>query len=145
MVTMIGAVLGFFGSMIPEIVGLFRERADRQHELDILQLQLRQQEIGHHERLEEIRVAHDAAQMEALYATYRTHIAWVDALNGTVRPVMAYAFFLLYAAVKAAQCWMAAREGEVLPWLLWGEEDQAIFAAIVSFYFGQRAFGKARR
>ena len=31
-----------------------------------------------------------------------------------------------------------------LPWLLWTTEDHAIFAGIISFYFGQRAMSKLR-
>jgi hypothetical protein len=66
-------------------------------------------------------------------------IRWVDALNGTVRPVIAYSFFILYALVKGMQF------SAGLPWLLWTEEDQAIFAGIISFYFGQRAMSKLRQ
>jgi hypothetical protein len=145
MITLIGAMLGFFGSMIPEVMGVFKQRADRAHELAILKLQREQQERGHSERLEEIRLVHDSAQIKALYATYRTDIIWVDALNGTVRPVLAYAFFLLYAVVKMLQFSVIDFAQPLLPWQLWGEEDQAIFAAIISFYFGQRSFGKMRR
>ncbi len=145
MVTLTGAILGFLGALIPELLTFFRDRSDRGHELRILQLQLEQQRQGHQERLEEIRVQHDANQMQALYATYRTQIGWVDALNGTVRPVMAYAFFLLYAGVKCIQFSLLDDTASALPWQLWSSEDQAIFSAIISFYFGQRAFGKVRR
>ena len=31
------------------------------------------------------------------------------------------------------------------PWLLWSDEDKAIFAGIISFYFGQRAMSKVRQ
>ncbi|MBN66591.1 MAG: hypothetical protein CMM94_03370 [Rickettsiales bacterium] len=37
--------------------------------------------------------------------------------------------------------------GNPLPWhmdMLWSTEDQAIFAGIISFYFGQRAMCKVR-
>lgn len=142
MVTLVGALLGFLGSMIPEIISFFREREDRKHELKILAMQLEQQRAGHVQRLDEIALEYDATQMRHLYQTFRHHIPWVDALNGTVRPVMAYAFFLLYATVKLTQ--MASAD-MLLPWMIWGQEDQAIFSAIISFYFGQRAFGKLRK
>ncbi|MBN8531560.1 MAG: hypothetical protein J0L97_06855 [Alphaproteobacteria bacterium] len=99
---------------------------------------MQQQAQGHANRLEEIQTQADIAESRALYRTYNTGIRWVDALNGTVRPVIAYAFFLLYAVVKAMQF------SADLPWLLWTEEDQAIFAGIISFYFGQRAMSKMR-
>jgi hypothetical protein len=97
-----------------------------------------QQAQGHANRLEEIHVEADIAESRALYRTYNTGIRWVDALNGTVRPVIAYSFFILYASVKIMHF------SADLPWLLWSEEDQAIFAGIISFYFGQRAMSKLR-
>ncbi len=141
MITLIGALLGFLGSMVPEALVFIRERDDKKHELLILEMQLRQQREGHSQRLDEIAVEHDATQMQSLYRTFRHDVPWVNALNGTVRPVLAYAFFLLYATVKMMHF---AAYDDALPWQLWGQEDQAIFSAIISFYFGQRAFGKLR-
>jgi hypothetical protein len=138
MITLLGSLLGFLGAAFPDFLKLFKEKADRKHELAILQLQLEQQKQGHSNRLEEIYVEADIAESKALYKTYNTGIRWVDALNGTVRPVVAYCFFLLYASVKIMHF------SADLPWLLWTEEDQAIFAGIISFYFGQRAMGKVR-
>lgn len=139
MITALASLFGFLSSLLPELVAVYKDRADREHELKILSLQLEQQREGHTARLEEIRALGEATTSRALYKTWYSGIPWVDALSGTVRPVIAYAFFLLYAAVKAAQM----QSG--LPWLLWTEEDQAIFAGIISFYYGQRAFGKVRR
>ncbi len=145
MITLMGAILGFLGSMMPECLNFFKQRADRVHELEVMQLQLSQQQKGQGDRLEEIRLVHDAAEIKSLYATYRTNIPWVDALNGTVRPVLAYGFFLLYATVKLIQFSFLDGSHMPFPWQVWGEEDQAIFAAIISFYYGQRAFSKARQ
>ncbi len=145
MITLLSALLGFFGAMTPDILGLLRDRADRRHELAILALQIKQQEAGHSQRLEEIRIAAQAKEMTAIYKTYHSGVRWVDALNATVRPVLAYAFFLLYAGVKWHQFMLI--DGS-LPWAvpsLWQEEDQAIFAGIISFYFGQRSFAKAKK
>ena len=138
MITLLGSLLGFLGAAFPDFLKLFKEKADRKHELAILQLQLELQKQGHSNRLEEIYVEADIAESKALYKTYNTGIRWVDALNGTVRPVVAYCFFLLYASVKIMHF------SADMPWLLWTEEDQAIFAGIISFYFGQRAMGKVR-
>ena len=99
---------------------------------------MEQQKLGASQRLEEIQLNADIAESQALYRTYSTGIRWVDALNGTVRPVIAYSFFILYALVKVMQF------SADLPWLLWTAEDQAIFAGIISFYFGQRAMSKLR-
>ncbi len=146
MVTLLGSLIGFLGSVFPDLLALFRDHQDKKHELKILDMQLEQQRQGHSQRLEEIHVQADIAESKVLYKTFHSGIAWVDALNGTVRPVLAYAFFLLYVMVKVMQFslidWSAP-----LPWhiaLLWTLEDQAIFAGIISFYFGQRAMSKVR-
>ena len=139
MITALASLFGFLSSLLPELVAVYKDRADREHELKILSLQLEQQREGHTARLEEIRAQGEVLTNRALYKTWYSGVPWVDALSGTVRPVIAYAFFLLYAAVKVMQMHTG------LPWLLWTEEDQAIFAGIISFYYGQRAFGKVRR
>lgn len=139
MITLLGSLLGFLSAAFPDFLKLWRDAADRKHELTILQMQMEQQAQGHINRLEEINVQADIAESRALYRTYSTGIRWVDALNGTVRPVIAYSFFILYAVVKIMQF------SADLPWLIWTQEDQAIFAGIISFYFGQRAMSKLRQ
>lgn len=139
MITLLGSLLGFISAAFPDFLKLWRDAADRKHELTILQMQMEQQAQGHINRLEEINVQADIAESRALYRTYNTGIRWVDALNGTVRPIIAYSFFILYAVVKIMQF------SADLPWLIWTQEDQAIFAGIISFYFGQRAMSKLRQ
>jgi hypothetical protein len=146
MITLLGSLLGFISAAFPDLLKIWRDSADRKHELTILQLQMQQQAQGHTNRLEEINVQAGISESRALYKTYNTSIKWVDALNGTVRPALAYAFFLLYASVKWAQISIlldSSSLSQVLP-LIWQMEDQAIFAGIISFYFGQRAMSKLR-
>jgi hypothetical protein len=138
MITLLGSLLGFLSAAFPDFLKLFHDAQDRKHELKILELQMQQQAQGHVNRLEEIQVNADIAESQALYKTYHTGIRWVDALGGTVRPVIAYSFFILYAVVKVMQF------SADMPWLLWTAEDQTIFAGIISFYFGQRAMAKLR-
>lgn len=140
MITALSAFLGFLGALVPEFIQLWKDKRDKAHELKLLELQLQQQAQGHSERLEEIRIQGETSQMQSLYRTYYTGIDWVDALNGTVRPVLAYAFFLLYALVKLLQLSLIEAHPAMMIPILWTEEDQAIFAGIISFYFGQRAF-----
>lgn len=137
MVTLLGAFIGFLGALVPEVMKFWHDHKDKSHELAILDRQLAARQAGHAQRMEAIGHWADVAEAKALYKTYVTHIPWVDALNGTVRPVLAYAFFLLYAYVKFQQAMHT-------PWAIWEEDDRAIFAGIISFYFGQRAMQKYR-
>ena len=135
MVTLLGALIGFLGAIFPEAIKIWRDGEDRKHELAIMDRQMDMQKQGHSQRLEAIGVAADIAETQSLYKTFYSGIDWVDALNGTVRPVLAYAFFLLYAYVKFKQAIHT-------PWAIWDDDDKAIFAGIISFYYGNRALQK---
>ncbi len=146
MTTLFASLIGFMSAAFPDLLKVWRDAADRKHELTILRLQMEQQQQGHVNRLEEIHVEADIAESKALYKTFYSGIKWVDALNGTVRPILAYAFFLLYFTIKCMQFAIVDLVNP-LPWhvdMLWSVEDQAIFAGIISFYFGQRAMSKVR-
>lgn len=145
--TLLATLVGFISSAFPDLLKIWRDAADRKHELTILRMQMEQQAQGHMQRLEEINTQADISETRALYRTYSTGIRWVDALNGTVRPVLAYTFFLLYFVIKCMQ-FSVVDLSDPLPWhmaTLWSVEDQAIFAGIISFYFGQRAMSKVRQ
>ena len=145
MLTLLGSLLGFLGSAFPQILKLFQEAHDRRHELAILNLQMEQHRQGHQQRLEEIKSDGEIKQSLALYQhdSQPAGYKWVEALRASVRPVLTYAFFLLFAVVKIAGLYtMVSFDGMslavALP-LIWDAETQALFAAIMTFWFGQRA------
>jgi hypothetical protein len=158
MITLMSAFVGFLSAALPEFLALFREQKDKKHELALLELQLAYDReklaMGHGARLEEIRVAAENNEHHALNKRMqRTGVAWVDALGGTVRPVITYLFFLLYACVKIAQWRLLVVPS--LPWhepltsaqalvIIWTADDMALFTAIIAFWFGQRAISKFR-
>lgn len=149
MITLLGSLLGFISATFPSLLKLWQDSSDKQHEITLLKMQMEQQAQGHTERLNEINAQADITESTALYKTYTTGIDWVDALNGTVRPVIAYAFFILYALVKLLS-YAAVAHSSAVPFVvlydtLWTEDDAAIFAGIISFYFGQRAMSKVRQ
>ena len=146
MITLLGSLLGFITSTFPSLVKMWQDASDKKHELDVMQLQMQMQAQGAQQQLQEINAQADIAESAAIYKTYTTGITWVDALNGTVRPVIAYAFFLLYAIVKLLS-YMAIATSPAVPFVvvhdtLWSENDAAIFAGIISVYFGARAMQK---
>jgi hypothetical protein len=171
MLTLLGSLLGFLGSAFPQLLKLFQEAQDRRHELAILDRQMEVQRQGHSQRLEDtepvgegvrdehserarrvadrsppqIRIEGDIQQSVALYQhdSQPAGYKWVEALRASVRPILTYAFFLLFAAVKIAGLYtMVSFDGMslavALP-LIWDAETQALFAAVMAFWFGQRA------
>ena len=150
MLTLLGSALGFLTSLFPDLLKLFREHQDRKHELAVMDRQMEMQRAGHQQRLEEINVQADIAESQALYRSLRpTGVKWVDALAGSVRPVITYAFFALFAAVKGSALYLLiAVEGVLLAQALpqiWDPETQALFAATISYWFGARSLAKFRK
>lgn len=148
MITLLASLTGFISSVIPEVLKLFKDKNDKEHELKLVTMQMNFAKMKHSQRLEEIRINADSTEQIALYKTYRTGIIWIDALNGTVRPIMAYSFFSLYSFLKYTQYKILSSISEnMIPYMdiIWSTDDQAIFAGIISFYFGQRTFSKLMR
>jgi hypothetical protein len=143
MITIFASIVGFIGSLIPEIIKLFKDHQDKKHQLEILNRHAENKSYRGISALE--KTQKQISEQAALYSTYKSGVAWVDAINGSVRPVLAYFFFIIYAGVKLIQykaiCSYAPEHIE----LIWNGDDQAIFAGIISFYFGQRTFSKIRR
>lgn len=154
--TLLASLLGFVGSVVPDIFKIFQDKRDKAHELEILKMQRELQAQGHSERLEEINASADIAEMMSLSnrVPLKTGVRWIDGLNGMVRPVIAFWFMGLFTFAKVGMFWSITHAPADLPWLaktwgeaaftLWGSEDQAIFAAVISFYFGSRAMQRVR-
>ena len=171
MLTLLGSLLGFLGSAFPQLLKLFQEAQDRRHELAILDRQMEVPRQGYSQRLEDtepvgegardehserarrvadrsppqIRIEGDIQQSVALYQhdSQPAGYKWVEALRASVRPILTYAFFLLFAAVKIAGLYTMVRFDGMslavaLP-LIWDAETQALFAAVMAFWFGWRA------
>ena len=146
MITLLASLAGFISSLIPEIVKYFNDKNDKNHELRILEYQVKLKKQKFENNLDEVEVSASNAQIQALYKTYKTGVYWVDALNGSVRPVLAYSFFFIYTYIKFLQYNLIIISIDIndVFHILWSLEDQAIFSSIISFYFGQRALSKLR-
>ena len=151
MLTLLGALLGFLSSSFPEVLKFFNQKRDRAHELAVMDKQIELSKSGQTSRLEEVRLQAESAEQVALYQhAQSSHVTqtslWVDALAASVRPVITYAFFGLYGVIKVSQ-WMllthtlSTAQSFVF---LWSPEDEALFAAVMSFWFGHRALIKRK-
>jgi hypothetical protein len=143
MLTLFASIVGFMGSVVPEIFKLLRDKSDKAHELKILDKQI---ENSKNSLLDLREIEAGSLERRIIYKTYKTKIKWVDALNGTVRPMLAYGFFVFYVFMKLRCCNIASYVS-LLAQIenIWGENDYAIFAGVISFYFGQRTFSKLRQ
>ncbi len=144
MLSFLGSLLGFGASFLPKILSYFEDRRDLKHELELFRLQLDLQERLGALRLREVNVEADIRESEALHKSHaavtRKSSQWVVNLSSTVRPVITYCFFLEIAVLTVLVSFDYMTQEEFR--LIWNEELQAVWAAVVSFWFGQRSFSR---
>lgn len=148
MIALIGTIMGLVGSALPALISYFQKKDDYKHELDIMALQIKNTELLGQQKLQEISAEIDKAQMIAIYQPQQLiGNKFMDGFVASVRPVIAYAFFILYAGVKVSNYFVLYHAGADTTWsealqLIWTENDLAIFCTVLSYYFGGRALQK---
>jgi hypothetical protein len=171
MLTLLSTLISFLMGGLPKLLEFFQGRQDKAHELALAQLQitreleLRKAGFEAQERVEHIRseqlatesaantaqvlMGAQQAEMQAIYAhdvsLNEGTSQWMKDLRASVRPVITYGFFFLLVFVDIGGFWygyyMSVPFNDLLE-MLWDTETQALFASIIAFHFGGRAFGK---
>jgi len=150
--TIVGTLVGGLTSALPMVVRFFERREELRFQRDLSKLKMEQ---ARYEAEHEIRVVNataDAFEGESL----RRHDSSLDtrgffgALRVSVRPIITYAFFIAFLAIKAIAVYTFIKSGGSGDWLgnalawseiypiIWDENTQAIFGAIMGFWFGSR-------
>lgn len=171
MLTLLSTLISFLMGGLPKILDFFQDRADKKHEMEMAQLQIQRElemrKLGFEaqERVENIHtqqiemetksnekisvIAAQQAEMQAIYA-HDTALnegtsQWMKNLRASVRPVITYGFFFLLVGIDAALVYHGFTHDvsfQEMADQLWDNETQALFASIIAFHFGGRAFGK---
>jgi hypothetical protein len=167
--TLIGALGGGLLRFLPEIMSTWANRQTKENAVALAQIDLERTraELGNKlevaklgaENIEaEGRAALDRAQAEATVLAQQaqaqlTGVRWADALNLSVRPVTTYLMLVLYVCFKA----VVIRDGVIqaaspstatlvsLSALIWNEDDAAIFAAVLAYWFADSALARRKR
>jgi hypothetical protein len=160
MLSILSGLLGIFSSGLPNILGFFQQRGDQKHEREMAQLQnaqallmaekgfVAQEKIAAIE-LEQTNAETYAQERVALYDHDKQLIEKASQnvvdLNARVRPYIAFTFVGLLVftdvvglvwAIWTGVDFMSAM-GEVF-----SDQEMAIVASIVGFYFGSRQWEK---
>ncbi len=154
LLTLIGGGLGGLLRFVPEILKLFTDARDRDHEYRMTQLQLDIDKARAAQAIDLVHaqgeVATQAGEMQAFLEAIRsqgqmTGVPWVDALNQSVRPVVTYWWMSLFTVYKVATIVAAARQWTTLDAflaVLWTSQDAGILAMILGFWFVDRSIRK---
>jgi len=150
MISLLGTLLGFGTSIVPEVLGFFKQKQADEQAIKMLEAKARYADKLSELKLNELDAKADIVEAQAIYKHDENLDAgkFVNGLRGSVRPVLTYSFFVLFATVKGVTLYtMVNTSGMDLSagmLAIWDDETQAIFSAIVAFWFGNRAMSKAR-
>jgi len=148
MLSLLGSVLGFGTSFLPKVMDFFQDKSDKKHELAVMEVQIRQQKELADQKLEAINVNADIREIESLHKSMQpTGVKFIDGLRGSVRPVITYAFFGLFVFVEvSAYIGLTAQGVSALDAAnaTFDEDIKALFAAVLSFWFGGRAIQRMK-
>jgi len=162
MLSILSGILGFATSGLPSVLDFFKQKGDQKHEQQMARLDMErslamaEKGFASQERIEEFRT--DQVEMET-YAQERVALykhdakmaenasPWVNNLRASVRPIITYifVFLLLFTdivgmiwAVKTGVDFATAME------LVFSDEEMAIVASIIGFWFGSRHWDKRK-
>lgn len=141
--TALPAILGALAGMVPALVQLFTLKANNAFQLEMARLQLQGQKDNTALQIDLAGAQADIRQADRIYdfGAGSSGIKWVDALAVFIRPFLTLAFFLIWFLMEIFLFIYAVNTGYDLGQLvrlLWPAETQAMFAAIVGFWFGDR-------
>ena len=152
--------MGFAAGGLPKVLDFVQDRGDKKHELAMMaanrerEIALAREGFVAQARVEEIKTEQIAMQTQAQekLAMWKHDMkigegasTWVINLRASVRPVVTYVFVGLLVVVDVAGIWYAYSTGvafaEAMD-MVFSDDEMAILAAIISFWFGSQAFNK---
>lgn len=147
----LGSLLGFGGSVVPAITDHFKAKNEQKFELAKMQKMAELRQAGFDQEFKMYETQADDKEHDRLIQhdiSINQGTGFIAGLQKSVRPVITYCFFGLFAVIEITLLMDALEKGtdfsEAIK-ILWDEDTKAIFAAIISFWFGSRAIDKARK
>ena len=160
MLSIISGILGFATSGLPSVLDFFKQKGDQKHEQAMARLEMeRAMEMAKagyasQERIEEFKT--EQVEMET-YAQERLALykhdeklaegasPWVINLRASVRPVITYLMLFVLLFVDVVGLIWAMKSGVDFATamdIVFSNEEMAIFASIIGFWFGSRRWDK---
>lgn len=154
--TLLGTLLGGLFRLMPEVLKLWNKSSEQAHELAMFDKQLEADKLKSEAGLllaqAEADHAFGLAEMQGLASAIAqqgqlTGVKWVDAINSLMRPLITFWWVIvLYSVSLFAQFSLLVGQGvsnAQATLSVWGPDEKAIAASIISFWFCDRALRKS--
>jgi len=152
---LLGSIFGGLFRLAPEVLKFLDKKNERQHELNMFQLQTDLEKMRGTFKMEEKYVDYSVQQLDTIKAAFEEQsqtaqaAGWfVAGISALVRPGITWAIFGMYAAVKASSLVLAFQSNA--PWAevlvkTWDEDDFGLFTMVISFWFVGRSIEKYQK
>ena len=147
-----GTLIGGAFRLAPEFMKWFERKDERKHELAMFDKQLELDKLRSQAELDQINaqgaINFGIQELEAMTRvgvaqSKKTGNKFVDGLNALVRPVITFWWVIvLYTAALVAEFAYSVQQGEsyvTSALSVWGADEKAIVASIISFWFVDRS------
>lgn len=148
--TALPAILGALAGMVPALVQLFTLKETNAHQLAMAREQREAAKEGVALQIDLANAQASVRQADHIYTfgAGSSGIRWVDALAIFVRPYVTLVFFHMWLLLEVGLFIYGVNRGfdlGQLVKLLWPPETQAMFAAIIGFWFGDRMLHRGQQ
>tara|TARA_R110002012_G_scaffold315751_1_gene529998 strand:- start:39775 stop:40221 length:447 start_codon:yes stop_codon:yes gene_type:complete len=144
MLSLLGSVLGFGTSIVPKVFDMIQDGKDKKHEIELMREQREIAKAAGAIKLQQTHVEADIREQEALMehsAQLQERASpFIRNLAASVRPCITYLIFIEFAVLTlcVSMGWMTAEQYQ----MIWNNEFQAVYAGIISFWFGSRTMAR---
>ena len=149
--TLVGTLFGGLFRLVPEALKLLDTKNERAHELNMFDKQIKLDTLRAQANIDNNNTSIEIADIQAIIEASKaqsttTGTKWVDALNSSIRPILALQWLiLLWPAVIISGIISAIGSG-VDPLIvvnsMFGDEEKAMASSIASFWLVDRSLRK---
>lgn len=141
-------ILGALAGMVPGILQFFTVKANNAHDLELKKLELQAARENTALQVDLAEAHTDAEQQKTIYtyAAGPSGVKWIDGLAAFIRPYITLIMFHAWLGLEGLLLLYGIANGVTLTEmarLLWPDETQAMFSAIIGFWFGDRMLRRA--
>ena len=150
MMAAIAAILGFLSSTAPMLVQWLTLKENNAQAIRMEELRQQGEKLKIAGEVDIANTQADVRQADHIYdfANGASGYPWVDAMAAFIRPFVTLVFFLFFILMEIGLFIYGVNSGYDLGQLvklLWDENTQAIFGAIMGFWFGNRLIVRGRQ
>ncbi|MFO1130179.1 MAG: hypothetical protein U1E31_02245 [Rickettsiales bacterium] len=163
MLTIISSIIGFISSWIPEILQIIKIYYNNRQSVKMLnaKIELLKNNLSNNVNIENMLTSNNICYCNNNFnQNNQNFMISSDIFNLSVRPVLAYGFFILYLFVKwiqfqyvknflvnsnAENFLSSIDKMQFILMFLWSEQDQVFLPMIISAYFGNRIITSKNR